>query len=97
MTAEHDSPRHTGRHVRKPRPDLPWRLRPRPPIDLRDGDTSRVAILVVGLTIGLIVGGLRGLIEPRSAARALLSVAMLIAGSGAATVIVFYINRPPYQ
>jgi hypothetical protein len=97
MTAEHDSPRHAGKHVRKPRPDLPWRLRPRPPIDLGDGGTSRIAILVVGLTIGLIGGGLRGLIEPWSATRALLSVAMLIAGSVAATVIVLYVNRPPYQ
>jgi hypothetical protein len=56
-----------------------------------------MAILVVGLTIGLIGGGLRGLIEPWSFARALLSVAMLIAGSVAATVIVLYVNRPPYQ
>ena len=54
-------------------------------------------MLVVGVTIGLLGGGLRGLTEPWSAARALLSVAMLIAGSVATAVIVFYVKRPPYQ
>jgi hypothetical protein len=51
----------------------------------------------VGGHDGLLGGGLRGLTEPWSAARALLSVAMLIVGSVAATVIAFYVNLPPYQ
>lgn len=80
-----------------PRPDLPWRLRPRPPLHLREGGTFRDALLGGLLTIGLLGGGLRGLIEPWSTARILLSVAMLTTGLLATTVIVFYMKRPPYK
>lgn len=65
-------------------------------MDLRDGGTFRDALLAAVLTIGLLGGGLRGLIEPWSTPRMLLSAAMLVAGVVATTVIVFYVKRPPY-
>ena len=96
MSATRGGSAQPRRHVRKPRRDLPWRLRPRPPLNLREGGTIRVAILAVGLPVALVFDGLRGLTEPWSTARVLLSLAMLVAGSVASTVIVFYVKRPPY-
>jgi hypothetical protein len=96
VNGEQDRPAPPRRHVRRPRPDLPWRLRPRPPLHLRDGGTFRDALLAVLLTIGLLGGGLSGLIEPWSTVRILGSAAMFIAGLVATTLVVFYVKRPPY-
>jgi hypothetical protein len=86
----------TGRHVRQPRPDLPWRQRPRPPLNLRDGGTSRTVLFVVGMIFGLLVGGLNELID-RDRASVWLGVAMLVAGLALAVLATTYVNRPPYR
>jgi hypothetical protein len=89
-----------GRHVLPPGPDgrrasryadVPWRERPRKPLNpWWDGWDSFVVLIVVCLTFGLSVGGFRGLVDGRSV---LASIAMLLAGLAVGIVASLYMMR----
>ena len=64
-------------------------------MNLRDGGTFRDAILVVGITGGLLGEGLNALIGT-SPSGMWLGIAVLIAGLTLAALEIAYVNRPPY-
>ncbi len=85
-----------GKHVRQPRPDLPWRQRPRPPLNLRDGGTSRSAVFVFCMIVGLVGGGINALID-LDRRSVWLGIPMLTGGLVLALLTTAYVNRPPYR
>lgn len=85
-----------GRHARQPRPDLPWRRRPRPPLNLRDGGTARVALFVVVITGGLVGEGFNAMIGDDKGG-VWLGIGMLVIGLALLALEIAYVNRPPYR